>query len=134
MAHYIDGFVFPIPSDRLEDYRRLAEAVAKIWKEHGALDYREHVLDDMCLEGTRSFIELAHPAPDECVVFGWVTFESRQARDLANERVAADPRVADLMTSSNSGFDPRRMVYGGFSQLVPGTDARGNQPDAAKHG
>ena len=118
MSHYIDGFTFPIPRSRLSAYRELAEAVAGIWKEHGALDYREYLGDDMVLEGTRSFVDAVAAGEDEVVVFGWVTFASREARDEANRKVAADPRAADLMASSDCGFDPRRMAYGGFRGLV----------------
>ena len=118
MAHYIDGFVLPIQRDRLNEYKRLAEAVAEIWKEHGALDYREYVGDDLYLEGTRSFTDLVAATEDETIVFGWVVFDSREARDLANEKVAADPRVVELMESSNSGFDAERMAYGGFQSFV----------------
>ena len=119
LADYIDGFVLPIPHDRLDEYRRLVLAIAEIWKEHGALDYREYVSDDLTFEGTRSFTDLTAASEGEVIVFGWVVFESREARDSANEKVAADPRVADLVSSSNSGFDAQRMAYGGFQSLVP---------------
>jgi uncharacterized protein YbaA (DUF1428 family) len=119
MAHYIDGFVLPIHRGRLDDYKHLVEAAARIWKEHGALDYREYVGDDMTLEGTRSFPELVGASEDEVIIFGWVVFESREARDLANKKVAADERMLDLMDLSNSGFDAGRMGYGGFRLLVP---------------
>lgn len=122
MANYIDGFVFPVPRDRQDDYKRLAEAAAEIWKEHGALDYREYVLDDLELEGTRSFPGLLDAADDEAIVFGWVAFDSREARDLANQKVATDPRMADVMASIDSGFDPARMAYGGFRPLVRSTN------------
>ena len=79
MAQYIDGFVLPIPRDRLDAYKGVVEAVAKIWKEHGALDYWEYVGDDLFLEGTRSFTDLVAATEDEAVVFGWVVFESRAA-------------------------------------------------------
>ena len=118
MADYIDGFVLPISHDRLDGYKRLVEAVAEIWKQHGALDYREYVCDDSKLEGTRSFTDLAAATEGEVIVFGWVVFESRQARDLINKKVAADPRMADLINSSNSGFDAARMTYGGFKSFV----------------
>ncbi len=123
MANYIDGFVFPVPRDRLNEYKRLAEAAAEIWKEHGALDYCEYVGDDLKLEGTRSFTDLVAATEDETIVFGWVVFDSREARELANEKVAADPRMADLIDSSNSGFDAKRMAYGGFQPLVPSSNA-----------
>lgn len=118
MAHYVDGFVLPVPRDLLGEYKRVAEAAAGIWKEHGALDYCECVGDDLQREGTRSFTDLVAATEDEAIVFGWVTFDSREARDLANEKVAADPRMADLVESSNSGFVARRMAYGGFESLV----------------
>jgi uncharacterized protein YbaA (DUF1428 family) len=118
MANYIDGFVLPISRDHLDEYKRLVESVADIWKEHGALDYREYVGDDLILEGTRSFTDLAAATEGETIVFGWVEFESREARDLANEKVATDPRMVDLVSSSNSGFDALRMAYGGFQSLV----------------
>ena len=127
MAHYIDGFVLPIPRDRLNEYKRVVEAVAEIWKEHGALDYLEYVGDDLILEGTRSFTDLVAATEDETIVFGWVAFDSREARDLANEKVAADPRMADLIDPlidpSNPVFDAKRMAYGGFRSLVGSPNA-----------
>jgi uncharacterized protein YbaA (DUF1428 family) len=118
MAHYIDGFVLAVPRNRLGDYRHLVEAVAEIWKEHGALEYKEYLGDDLKLEGTRSFTDVVAATDREAIVFGWVTFESRDARDLANKKVAADPRMAELVNSSNSGFDAERMAYGGFQLFV----------------
>lgn len=123
MAHYIDGFVLPISRDRLDEYRRLVEAAAEIWREHGALDYREYIGDDLILEGTRSFTDLVAAAEGEAIVFGWVVFESRQARDSACAKVAADPRMADLVESSKSGFDATRMAYGGFRAFVRSPNA-----------
>ena len=118
MAKYIDGFALPIPRAYLDEYKRVVTAVAEIWKEHGALDYREYVGDDMKLEGTRSFMDVVEASEDEAIVFGWVEFDSREARDLVNEKVAADPRMVDLIDSSNTGFDAGRMAYGGFLPLA----------------
>ena len=122
MTHYIDGFVLPVPRDQLNTYREVVEKVAEIWKEHGALDYSEYVGDDTNLEGTLSFTDFANTKEDEAVIFGWVAFESREARDLANKRVAADPRMTDvikpLTNTSRPIFDAERMVYGGFRSLV----------------
>jgi uncharacterized protein YbaA (DUF1428 family) len=117
MPRYIDGFAHPIPLNKLDQYQHLAAAVAQIWKEHGALDYQEWVGDDMHLEGTRSFSEALSANSDEAILFGWLVFESREARDLANARVAADPRIAELMADADVGFDPQRMAYGGFLPL-----------------
>ena len=116
--NYVDGFVLPIPRANLDQYRRVVEAVAEIWKEHGALDYKEYVGDDLVLEGTRSFTDVVAAGEDDVIVFGWVTFESREARDSANAKVAADPRMVELMSASDTGFDAERMAYGGFKSFI----------------
>ena len=121
MTNYIDGFAFPIPKNRIENYKSLSEAVAEVWKEHGALAYYEYTGDDMKLEGTRSFTDLLSASENETIVFGWVVFESREARDRANAKVAVDPRVERLMASTDSGFDAGRMAYGGFRTLIQST-------------
>lgn len=122
MANYIDGFVFPVPRIYMNEYRTVAEKVAEIWKEYGALAYFEYVGDDLKLEGTRSFIEVVDLNEDEVVVFGWVLFPSKATRDLANKQVPTDPRMAALVAPLTNPkrliFDARRMVYGGFHPLV----------------
>tara|TARA_R110000744_G_scaffold7183_4_gene24604 strand:- start:5301 stop:5678 length:378 start_codon:yes stop_codon:yes gene_type:complete len=118
MSRYIDGFVHAIHRDRLEDYKRLVVAVAEVWKEHGALDYWECVGDDLHLEGTRSYIDIIEAKEDEVILFGWVVFASREKRDLANKKVAADPRMEQLMAASNIQFDAQRMAYGGFQTFI----------------
>ena len=128
MTNYIDGFILPVPRNHLNEYKRVAETVAKIWKEHGALAYFEYVGEDLKLEGTRSFPELVDAKVDEAIVFGWVVFDSREARDLANERVAADQRMTDLIAPltnpSRMVFDAKRMVYGGFQPLVQSNNSK----------
>lgn len=122
MANYIDGFVLPIPRKHLSEYQQVAEKVAAIWKEHGALAYFECVGEDLTLEGTRSFPEVVDAKEDEAIIFGWVVFESREARDRANERVPVDPRMAEIVAPltdpSKLIFDAKRMVYGGFQRVV----------------
>ena len=128
MTNYIDGFVFPIASDRLAEYRSVAEQVAEIYREHGAIEYVEFVGDDMRREGTRTFEELVSVTSGESIVFGWVVFDSREHRDLVNERVETDPRMADLVAPlidpATQVFDATRMAYAGFKPLVA---ARGTQ-------
>ena len=120
--NYIDGFVFPVSQTRLPEYRRVAEAVAEIYKQHGALDYREFVGDDMSREGTRPFAETVSANEDETIVFGWIEFDSRESRDRVNQKVESDPRMADLVASvidpEDLIFDANRMAYGGFRVLV----------------
>ena len=122
MANYIDGFVFPIPQIHLNEYRSVAEKVAEIWKEYGALAYFEYVGEDLTLEGTRSFITVLDAKKDEAIVFGWVVFPSKEIRESANKQVPTDPRmtelVAPLTNSERLIFDASRMVYGGFQTLV----------------
>lgn len=122
MENYIDGFVLPIPREHLNQYKDVAQQVAWIWKEHGALAYFEYVGEDLKLEGTRSFPDAVGAKEDEVIIFGWVVFDSRETRDLANKRVAADPRMPGLINPltdpSRVVFDAGRMVYGGFESLV----------------
>lgn len=126
MTQYIDGFVLPVPRDQLDIYREVVEKVAAIWKEHGALSYSEFVGDDLNLEGTRSFTDIASAKEHEVIIFGWVEFESREARDFANKQVAADPRMTDLVNLltevSRPIFHAERMAYGGFRSLVQSFD------------
>jgi uncharacterized protein YbaA (DUF1428 family) len=118
MSRYIDGFVIPLAKDRIDDYRRTAEMASRIWKEHGALEYWECVGDDLATEGMRSFTQLANAGPDETVIFAWVVFESREHRDQANQKIMADPRMQEFMSTHTPLFDFQRMAYGGFNQLV----------------
>jgi len=122
MANYIDGFVLPVPRNHLSDYKRVAEKVAEIWKEYGALAYFEYVGEDLFLEGIASFPAFLDAKEDEAVVFGWVVFPSREVRDQANAKVPADPRMTELIAPltdpSRMIFDAKRMVYGGFQALV----------------
>lgn len=120
MSRYIDGFVIPVPKNRMDEYQLVAEKAAKIWKEHGALDYWECVGDDMDVKEVLTFPQLTNAKPDEAVVFAWVVFESREARDAANAKIYEDPRMHELMNTSNPIFDCKRMAYGGFNELVHG--------------
>lgn len=104
MAHYVDGFVLPVSRDRLDEYKRVAEAAAEIWKEHGALEYWECLGDDLNTECTRSFVDMTNATDDETVIFAWAIFESREARDAANEKIMADPRMAEQRRSILPGW------------------------------
>ena len=121
-TNYIDGFVFPIMSKHLKEYQAIANQVAAIWKEHGALNYCEYVLDDPTLEGTRSFAEAVNVIEEEVVIFGWVVFPSKEVRDNANAQVPNDSRMTDLVAPlfdpARMIFDAQRMVYGGFRPLI----------------
>lgn len=117
MAGYVDGYVLPVPKKYIEAYRRLARKAEKIWKEHGALDYKECVGDDLAIKGMVPFPRGVKAKPGETVVFAWVLFKSRAHRDLVNAKVMQDPRLAD-MDQKSMPFDHKRMVYGGFKVII----------------
>ncbi|OMP30012.1 DUF1428 domain-containing protein [Mangrovimonas sp. DI 80] len=122
MTNYIDGFVFPIPRVYLEEYKKVAEKVADIWKEYGAIAYFEFIGDELHLEGTKSFIETVNTKEDEEIIFGWTVFPSKEVRDLANQKVPTDPRIKELVDHLTNPekliFDASRMIYGGFKPFI----------------
>ena len=113
---YVDGYVLPIPQDKVEEYRKIAQQAGEMWKEHGALAYKECVGEDLRIEGMKSFLDLAGAAPVETVVFAYIVFSSREHRDEVNAKVMADPRLKCNM--ENMPFDHTRMAYGGFKAIV----------------
>jgi uncharacterized protein YbaA (DUF1428 family) len=117
---YVDGFVIPIPKRNMEAYRRMARAAGKVWMEHGALEYRECVGEDLAVKPQmgKSFPKLAAVKPGETVVFSWIVYKSRAHRDRVNAKVMKDPRILAMMEKSGMPFDGKRMAYGGFETLV----------------
>jgi uncharacterized protein YbaA (DUF1428 family) len=118
MAHYVDGFVLPVPKRNLDAYRRQARKAGKIWREHGALEYRECVADDVKPGEVTSFPQSVNLKQGETVVFAWILFRSRAHRDRVNAQVMEDPRLADQMDPKAMPFDSARMIYGGFEVVV----------------
>ena len=122
MPNYIDGFVFPIAKAHLEEYKTVAEKVAEIWKEYGALTYLEFLGDDLQAEGTASFIKTVEVKENEQLIFGWVVFPSKEIRDEANKKVPQDPRmetlVKPLLDPEKMIFNANRMLYGGFKSFI----------------
>ena len=118
MALYVDGFVLAIPKKNTATYRRMATKAGKIWKEHGALEYRECVGDDLKIQFGVPFPRLARTKPNETTVFSWIVYKSRAHRDKVNAKVMADPRMSKMMGPEAAPFDPKRMTYGGFDVLV----------------
>ena len=120
MSKYIDGFVLPLPKDKLEKYTEIATKAAAIWKEHGALEYIEAVGDDFNAENMVSFPKLAGAKDGETVVVAYIVYESREHRDTVNAKVMADPRIKEMCDPENPVFDYTRMAYGGFRSIVEG--------------
>jgi uncharacterized protein YbaA (DUF1428 family) len=115
---YVDGYVLPVPKKNLGAYRRLAEKAGRIWREHGALEYRECAGEDLKVKFGVPFPRLAKAKPGETVVFSWIVFESRAHRDRVNAKVMKDPRIAAMGNHTSMPFDVKRMAYGGFNILV----------------
>ena len=115
---YVDGFVVPVPRKRLPAYRRMAQKAGKVWRDHGAIEFREFVADDVKVGKRTSFPRSVKRKPGETVVFSWIVYKSREHRDRVNAKVMKDPRLAPMMDPKAMPFDPKRMVYGGFKVLV----------------
>lgn len=115
---YVDGFLLPLPKKNLQTYRRISQKAGKIWKEHGALEYRECVGDDLNTKMGVPFPKSAKVKPGETVVFSWIVYKSRAHRDSVNKKVMKDPRIAAMMDDDSMPFDVKRMAYGGFEVIV----------------
>jgi uncharacterized protein YbaA (DUF1428 family) len=118
MARYVDGFLLPISKRNVEAYRLLSQKASKIWREHGALEYRECLGDDLNVKGMVPFPRRAGCKPGETVFFSWIVYKSRAHRDRVNAKVMKDPRIARMMEGKKQPFDVKRMAYGGFKVLV----------------
>ena len=115
---YVDGFVLPVPKKKLPDYRRMAQKAGKLWREHGALEFRESVADDVKVGKRTSFPRSVKLKGNETVVFSWIVFKSRAHRDRVNAKVMKDKRLAKMMQDTAMPFDAKRMIYGGFQVVV----------------
>ena len=115
---YVDGYVLPVPKKNLAAYRRMAQKAGKVWREHGALEFRECVGDDLKVKMAASFPHTIKLKKGEVVVFSWIVFKSRAHRDSVNAKVMKDPRLAKMMDMKSMPFDSKRMVYGGFKTIV----------------
>jgi len=117
MARYVDGFLVPVPKNKIAAYRALARKAGKIWREHGAVEYWECIADDVKPGKYTSFPQSVKLKSNEVVWFSWITYKSRQHRDRVNAKVMKDPRFAG-MDMKDMPFDGKRMIYGGFKPVV----------------
>ena len=116
---YVDGFIVAVPKKNLAAYATISKKCGKVWREHGAIDYREWVAEDVKVGKLTSFPRSVKLKPGETVVFAWITYKSRAQRDKINAKVMADPRLKSMMDSkSPPPFDSKRMIFGGFESLV----------------
>jgi len=116
---YVDGFLLPVPTKNLDAYRRMSRTAGRVWRDHGALEYRECVGDDLRVKGGPiPFPKVLRIKPGETVVFSWITYRSKAHRDRVNAKVMKDPRIAGMMGGKAMPFDVKRMAYGGFRVFV----------------
>ena len=113
---YVDGFLLAVPKKKLRAYAAIAKVAGKVWRDHGALEYRECAGDDMKTPCGAPFPKVVKAKAGDAVVFSWITYKSRAQRDKINAKVMADPRLKEM--DGTSPFDGKRMIFGGFESLV----------------
>ena len=115
---YVDGFIVAVPKKNIDAYRKMSTKAGKIWREYGALDYREWIADDVKVGKLTSFPRSVKQKPGETVVFAWITYKSRKHRDAVMAKVMKDPRLETMMDPKKMPFDGKRMIFGGFDTIV----------------
>ncbi|MCC7250406.1 DUF1428 domain-containing protein [Hyphomicrobium sp.] len=115
---YVDGFLLIVPTDKIDDYKKLSKKAGKVWREYGALEYRECVGDDLDMPFGRPFPKLLRLKPGESAVFSWIVYRSKAQRDQVNAKVMQDKRLSGMMEAKSMPFDMKKMSMGGFTVLV----------------
>ena len=115
---YVDGFVVPVPRKKLRAYRAMAAKSGKVWRQHGALEFRECVADDVKWGKRTSFPRSVKQKSGETVFFSYIVYRSRGHRDRVMAKVMKDKRLAAMMDPKAMPFDAKRMIYGGFKVMV----------------
>jgi len=115
---YVDGFVLPVPKKKVEAYKRMARKAGKVWREHGAIEFKECIADDVPMGKLTSFPRSVKRKPNETVIFSYIVYKSRADRDRINAKVMKDKRLAKMMELKALPFDAKRMIWGGFKTVV----------------
>jgi uncharacterized protein YbaA (DUF1428 family) len=115
---YVDGFVLAVPKKNIKAYQKIASKAAKVWIDYGAINYVECVADDVKPGKITSFPQSVKLKKGEVVVFSWITYKSRKARDRIMAKVMKDKRLKDMMDPKDMPFDAKRMIFGGFKTIV----------------
>jgi uncharacterized protein YbaA (DUF1428 family) len=118
MPNYTDGFVIPVQKKKLKAYFAIARKACRIWKEYGALDYKECLGDDLKAPFALPFPKGIRTKPGETVVFSYIVYKSKAHRDRVNKKIMTDPRLAEMCNPNDMPFDVKRMLYGGFKVVV----------------
>ena len=117
-GNYVDGFVIVVPKKNIAAYKKIAKVACKVWHEHGALEYREAVGDDLNLPFGMPFPKLLKVKPSETVIFAWIVYRTKAQRNSVNKKVMKDPRIANVCAPGKMPFDTKRMSMGGFKIIV----------------
>ena len=117
---YVDGFVTPVPKKRVAEYKRQSRFAGKVWRGHGALEFKECIADDVSWGKRTSFLRAVKQKSSETVFFSYIVYKSRAERDRVLKKVMSDKRMAKMMKDKNPPFDAKRMIYGGFKVAVDG--------------
>ena len=115
---YVDGFVTPVPKRKVAAYRRVSQRAGKVWRDHGALEFRECIADDVKWGKRTSFPRAVKQKSSETVFFAYIVYKSRAERDRVNAKVMKDKRLAGMMDPKTLPFDAKRMIWGGFKVVV----------------
>ena len=115
---YVDGFVTPVPKRKVAAYRRMSQRAGKVWRDHGALEFRECIADDVKWGKRTSFPRAVKQKSSETVFFAYIVYKSRAERDRVNAKVMKDKRLAGMMDPNALPFDGKRMIFGGFKIMV----------------
>jgi uncharacterized protein YbaA (DUF1428 family) len=114
---YVDGYLVPVPKKKLKAYTKMAKDAQKLWRKHGAVDYKECAGDDLKgLAGLIPFPKAVKLKAGETLVFSYIVFKSKKHREQVNRRVHKDLEKYEM--PKDIPFDVKRMVYGGFKTVV----------------
>ena len=115
---YVDGFIVPVPKKKVKAYLAMARTAARVWKDHGALDYKECMADDVSWGKRTSFPRSVKLKGSEVVWFSYIVYRNRKHRDSVMAKVMKDKRLASMMDPKKMPFDAKRMIFGGFKLVV----------------
>jgi uncharacterized protein YbaA (DUF1428 family) len=114
---YVDGIVTPVPKRKLAAYKKMAKSMAKVFMKYGALAVTECVADDVKPGKATSFPQAVKLKAGETVIFSWVVYKNKAARERCWKQVMKDPAMANW-DPKKTPFDGKRMFWGGFKTLV----------------